>query len=387
MLNLLKNFLLTIRFPESLIWAAEIAFILFLTIVASYSFRRLYIVLHRKLRHTENSWDTAIALALKKPIMLAIWIIGFIYIIKVVSEESHIALFNEVEKLRVVIVSLGFLWFIFRFTNHMTKILVIKNRRMGRAVDLTTADAIAKIIKVVVVVAVVLMLMDYMGVSLSGILAFGGFSGIAIGFAAKDLLSNFFGAIVIYMDKPFAVGDWIESPDRNIKGTVEYIGWRQTRIRTFDKRPIYVPNSIFGTVIVENPSRMTHRRINEVISLRYEDATKVKKVAEDIKDMLQNHRDINPYQTLFVNFDNFGPYSLNIRVYTFTKTTNWVKFQAVKQDVFLKIVDIVETNGAKLALPHSVINIKDEVGLNINKPSEDSDEVLLHYHDENGHAH
>lgn len=386
MLNLLRNLLLMIKFPESLIWLAEIAFILFLTIAASYSFRRLYIVLHRKLRHTENSWDTAIALALKKPIMLAIWIIGFIYIIKIISEESQIALFNEIERMKAIIVSLGFLWFIFRFTNHMTKILVIKHRRMGRAVDLTTADAIAKVIKAVVVVTVILVLMDHMGVSLSGILAFGGFSGIAIGFAAKDLLSNFFGALVIYMDKPFAVGDWIQSPDRNIRGTVEYIGWRQTRIRTFDKRPIYVPNSILGTVIIENPSRMTHRRIDETISIRYEDVGKMEKITEEIKGMLQKHRDINPYQTMFVNFDHFGAHSLNIRVYTFTKTTNWVKFQEVKQDVFLKIVDIIESNGAKLALPHSVINVKDEVNLNLNKP-EDREEVLLHYHDENGHAH
>ena len=73
---------------------------------------------------------------------------------------------------------------------------------------------------------------------------------IAIGFAAKDLLSNFFGGLFIYLDRPFAVGDWIRSPDREIEGTVEQIGWRVTRIRTFDKRPLYIPNSVFSQISV-----------------------------------------------------------------------------------------------------------------------------------------
>ena len=103
--------------------------------------------------------------------------------------------------------------------------------------------------------------MQALGYSISGVLAFGGIGGIAVGFAAKDLLANFFGGLMIYLDRPFSVGDWIRSPDKNIEGTVEEIGWRLTRIRTFDKRPLYVPNSTFTQISVENPSRMLNRRI------------------------------------------------------------------------------------------------------------------------------
>ena len=91
-------------------------------------------------------------------------------------------------------------------------------------------------------------------------------------FAAKDLLANFFGGLTIYLDRPFAVGDWIRSPDREIEGTVERIGWRLTLIRTFDKRPLYIPNAVFTTIAVENPSRMHNRRIYETIGIRYDDA-------------------------------------------------------------------------------------------------------------------
>ena len=105
-------------------------------------------------------------------------------------------------------------------------------------------------------------------------LTFGGVGGLIVGLAAKDLLSNFFGGMMIYFDRPFKVGDWIRSPDRQIEGTVERIGWRMTIIRTFDKRPLYVPNSVFSSIVVENPSRMLNRRINETFGLRYQDADK-----------------------------------------------------------------------------------------------------------------
>ncbi|NKN80826.1 mechanosensitive ion channel family protein, partial [Weissella cibaria] len=135
--------------------------------------------------------------------------------------------------------------------------------------------------------------------------------------------------LMIYLDRPFAVGDWIRSPDKEIEGTVEYIGWRQTRIRTFDKRPLYVPNATFANISVENPSRMTHRRIYETIGLRYDDAAKVKPVVEAVREMLRNHPDIDSSQTLIVNFNAFGPSSLDFFVYCFTHTTNWIEYHRV----------------------------------------------------------
>ncbi len=92
---------------------------------------------------------------------------------------------------------------------------------------------------------------------------------------------------MIYFDRPFKVGDWIRSPDRQIEGTVERIGWRMTSIRTFDKRPLYVPNSVFSNIVVENPSRMLNRRIFETIGLRYDDADKVPVIIDEVREMLK----------------------------------------------------------------------------------------------------
>ena len=188
-------------------------------------------------------------------------------------------------------------------------------------------------------------------------MAFGGVGGIAVGFAARDLLANFFGGLMIYMDRPFNVGEWIRSPDKEIEGTVEKIGWRLTTIRTFDKRPLYVPNSLFNNISVENPSRMSNRRIKETIGIRYDDLSKMKKIIDDVKKMLKEHPEIDKNKTLIVNFNEFAPSSLDFFVYTFTKTTDWVHYHEIKQEIMLSIINIIESNGAECAFPTSTLHI------------------------------
>lgn len=166
---------------------------------------------------------------------------------------------------------------------------------------------------------------------------------------------------MIYMDRPFAVGDWIRSPDREIEGTVENIGCRLTLIRTFDKRPLYVPNATFATIAVENPSRMTHRRIKETIGVRYDDSDKLAVILDDIRNMLKSHDEIDSTQTLMVNFNQFAPSSLDFFIYTFTKTTNWVKYHSVKQDVLFQIIAIIKKHGAEVAFPTSTLHLNGEI--------------------------
>ena len=148
------------------------------------------------------------------------------------------------------------------------------------------------------------------------------------------------------------------SDDREIEGTVEHIGWRLTRIRTFDKRPIYIPNGIFSNIAVENPSRMTRRRIYETIGIRYDDVRELPAILEDVRQMLMEHADIDNTQTLMVNFNSFGPSSLDFFVYTFTHTTVWTDFHAIKQDVLLKISDIIHAHGADIAYPTSTLHLQ-----------------------------
>ena len=225
-----------------------------------------------------------------------------------------------------------------------------RRRRAFRA-----ASAISRILTILVVALGVLTGLALLGVNVTGILAFGGIGSIIVGLAARDLLSNLFGGLIIYLDRPFDKGDWIICPSENIEGIVEHIGWRITRVRTFKKHLLYVPNSIFATHPVENPSHMTHRRIYETIGIRYDDAGKMRDIIRDTKSMLRRHPEIDSGQTLIVNFDKFAPSSLDFFIYTFTKTTDWVKYHEVKQDVLLKSIDLILRHGAECAFPTSTV--------------------------------
>ncbi|HAZ78626.1 MAG TPA: mechanosensitive ion channel protein MscS, partial [Porticoccaceae bacterium] len=225
-------------------------------------------------------------------------------------------------------------------------------------VDPTTVRAVAKLLRASVLITAILISMQLFGYSISGLLAFGGIGGIAVGFAAKDLLANFFGGLMIYLDRPFSVGDWVRSPDKEIEGTVEDVGWRLTRIRTFDKRPLYIPNAVFANISVENPSRMTNRRIYETVGIRYADIATMESIISEVTQMLIQHKEIDSEQTMIVNFNRFSASSLDFFIYTFTKTTDWVKYHNIKQDVLLKVAKVIDTNGAEIAFKTSTIHIE-----------------------------
>jgi MscS family membrane protein len=143
---------------------------------------------------------------------------------------------------------------------------------------------------------------------------------------------------------------------------VEYIGWRHTRVRAFNKNPIYVPNALFTNIVVENPTRMTNRRIKETIGVRYADLDKLPAIIADVKAMLQAHPEIDADATLIVNFNQFAASSLDFFIYTFTRTVQWVHYHEVKQDVLLKVAAIIQAHGAEIAFPTRTLHIESDAG-------------------------
>ncbi len=210
---------------------------------------------------------------------------------------------------------------------------------------------IALVLRGLILISSLLVALQTVGVSISAVLAFGGIGGIAIGFAAKDILANFLGGFTVYFDRPFTEGDWIRSPDREIEGIVEHIGWRHTRIRTLDKRPLYVPNSLFTTITIENPSRMSHRKIKETIGVRYSDFDQLEVILAEIREMLNAHPEVDTRQTILVHLNQFGSSSLDILVSAYTKTTQLQAFMAIKEDVLMKIHAIITSHNAEIAFP------------------------------------
>jgi len=342
-----------LNFGNKNAWVLQVFIVVFITLMAGYFVNRFLTRLIVRFEKTKNLWDDAIVKSMRKPAKALIWIVGLTFAVEIIYKESQAEILSAIYPFRDVAIITTITWFVTRLIKEMQTTIIKKSVDADR----TTVDAISTILRAAAMITAALITLQTLGFSISGVLAFGGVGGIAIGFAAKDLLANFFGAMMIYLDRPFQVGDWIRSPDQNIEGTVEEIGWRQTRIRTFDKRPLYVPNSVFSTISVENPSRMTHRRISETVGVRYDDMGKAAKIVSDIKQMMEKHAEIDESQTLIVNLSEFAASSVNIMVYSFTHTKDWVKYHEVKQDIMLKIAEIIEKHGAEIAFPTSTVHL------------------------------
>lgn len=346
----------TNQFVGENVWIVKVFVIIFLTLLADAILKIILRRLEKRLIQTKTIWDDALIYSIRAPVSVVIWIVGLSFVGAVME-------FKATETLRSIGVIVVIAWALVRFIRQIEERVIHAGEIKAEKIDRTTAYAIAQLLRISVIITAFLVGLQTMGVNISAILAFGGIGGIAIGFAAKDMLANFFGGLMIYLDRPFAVGDWVRSSDRNIEGTVERIGWRLSVIRTFDKRPLYIPNSVFASIAVENPSRMSHRRIYETVGVRYDDVDKLPAIIDEVKAMLMSHPDIAQDQTMIVNFNQFAASSLDFFVYTFTKTTNWIEYHKVKQDVLFKLSDIISRHGAEIAFPTSTVHIPEAVQL------------------------
>ena len=342
--------------PIAVLRGVELFVIVLLTVFGAYFVRRFVVSLKQRAERTKSKWDDTFFAALQGPARTLVWVVGLTFAL----ERAAVGLDIQTifAPLRAALVVATLTWALIRFIDR------VQRRMMREAgpedLDLTTVEAIGRLIRITVLITSGLIILQTLGFSVSGVLAFGGLGGIAVGFAAKDLLSNFFGGLMIFLDRPFGVGDWVRSPDRDIEGTVESLGWRLTTIRTFDKRPLYVPNATFLSIAVENPSRMSHRRIFETIGIRYDDAAQLKAIVSDVETMLKQHPDIDSDQTLMVYFNAFGASSLDFFIYCFTKTTVWTEYHRVKQDVLFQVYDLISQQGADVAFPTQTLHVQVE---------------------------
>ena len=293
-------------------WAVTVFLIVLVALLIDFIQRRLMRRLEALVSSTAILWDDAVFKAARRPLSLLIWLIGITLAAQAIpvggaeGGDGHLLATDLVINIRQIGVLFSIAWFLVSFVKNTEENIIENARRGEREIDQTTVHALGRVLRITIVVTVVLIALDTLGFSISGLMAAGGIGGLAVGLAAKDMLANFFGGVTVFIDRPFSVGDWILLKEKNIEGVVENIGWRQTTIRKFDKRPVYVPNAVFTTASVENPSRMTNRRINETIGLRYKDIARMEDITAAVREMLVKHPEIDEQQTLMVHLNTFS---------------------------------------------------------------------------------
>ncbi len=234
---------------------------------------------------------------------------------------------------------------------NLIRIYPLIRRPRAHELDPMVYDLTGKFARLGLVTLIGLMILRTLHFPITSLLTVGGVAGIAIGFAAQGVVSNLFGAVVIYLDQPFKIGEWIVLPQMNISGTVEHIGWRSTRLRGFDTYPYYVPNHVFNTNVVETPPRMQARRIQQTLPVRYSDVERLPGILAELRAYIRNHPGIDHAQSELVYFTNYGTHSLDILIYCFAGTIQWAESLAVQEDVLLNASRIIRRHGGQLALP------------------------------------
>ncbi len=304
-------------------------------------------------RGAKHVWRDALLWALGPPLRAIIWVIGLSIAVEALTQGGNMSLLAHVfaparNVATIVIVT----WFVLRVVHRAERNLLARARNRGQEVDPTAADAIGKLVRAAVFITAILVIMQTLGFSVAGILAFGGMGGIAVGFAAQSLVANLLGGLTIFASRPFKVGEYIILPGTELMGGVEHIGWRATRILGFDEKPFFVPNAVFNTSSVINHSRMHSRRIMEYMYIRYRDVDRVQAVVADANKMLNEHPGIR-HDFFIFRFDSCGDHALKLFLYAFTVSTDYTDYMVVKEDILLKIAGIVREHGAELAVPVS----------------------------------
>lgn len=342
-------------------WMLSPSILFIAAITLTYVFRFAYRSVIKQLQEKEYHVVYAAVSATFFPTLLYVWFQLILAILKLFETKLQKPIVAFISTFHGAVTIMLFSWAFFRFIQ-IFEAQLLEGKLTKKQPDSITVQAVGRLLRVAALSIVVLSILSRTtGLDLSGIIAIGGGSAIVVGIAVRPILSNYFGGMLIYSGRLFKPGDWIHSPDKEIEGTVENIGWHSTCIRTFYKQPLYVPNAVFADITIINASRMSNRRIKETFGIRYSDASKLATITDQIRMMLEEHPGIDQNQTLLVHFIEFGPSSLNIEIYTFTKTTNWKLYREVQQDVFLKCVEIIEKNGAKLAIPANMLHLADSI--------------------------
>lgn len=310
-------------------------------------------------RRTAGELDDRILESLRKPAGAAILVIGLflaLHILKLPTEPYDIH-GGAVSGLKAIVIFL-IAWFLFNLVGIVDHYLRQWAARTESTLDDHLAPMVRKSLRIFVVVMATLMAIQSFGYPVTGLLASLGIGGLAFALAARDTISNIFGSLMIIFDRPFRIGDWIKAGD--MEGTVEEIGFRSTKIRTFAKTLIMVPNNVIANMPIDNFSRMPKRRIRLNVGVTYATTPgQMRDAVRRIREMLTQHPAID--QDFFlVNFTDFGASSLDIMVYCFTTTTVWGEYLDAREDVSLKIMDILDEMGLEIAFPSRTVYLHQE---------------------------
>ena len=269
---------------------------------------------------TKSHYDDLLVNAITPPVGAMIIAIGMylaLTVCKVPKLDSAIT----------IAISALLVWMAVRLTDIV--LVFIKSRMHEDAYLLQFLPYIRRIIQSLVTVLGVIFIAQNMGINVSSVLAGLGIGGVAVALATQDMLGNFFGSLMILIDRPFKIGDWVQSDE--VEGIVEHIGLRSTSIRTWDKSVVNLPNKQLSGSTINNWSKMDKRRVKQTLALTYGTPPEALKLyVQGVENILRNNSQVHQ-EFMLVKFTAFGDSALEVLVYYFTTSIDWVTHTDVRE--------------------------------------------------------
>lgn len=290
--------------------------------------------------------------AANHPLQFLILVLG-LYFALLASPYSFVAYYPVIQQIVRSSILLTVFWTLFNLASTTHNLLVTLLSSLGIQLEESLANIVSAFLRFFLAAVALAMIVSEWGYDINGFIAGLSLGGLAISLAAKDSLANVFGSIVIIMDKPFMVGDWISA--NGIEGTVEKISLRSTSIRTFPQALVYVPNSLLSNTPITNYTKRAKRRIEFNLGVTYGTTPEqLQKCVQSIHSFLFEHEGL--YQEdMTVTFDSFGASSLNIFVICYTKTTNYIEFLKLREEINFALLNIMNEYDVSAAFPSTSV--------------------------------
>ena len=309
--------------------------------------------IHKLAKKTTFTWDDDLIDGIDKPsgfiFMMFFWLATFTNLQLSVTVNNYLSLILEIA------VSVGFIWLFYNLSDVFSKYLGVLTSKTETKLDDQLVPLIRKTLRFFVLVMGIILILQNNGYNVASLIAGLGIGGLAVALAARDTLANFFGSVTIFVDKPFRIGDWIKVA--GVEGTVEEVGFRSTRIRTFYNSLVSVPNSNISNNEVDNLGLREYRRLLTTLNLTYSTSPEqMEAFVEGIKAIVKSNSHFR--QDFYeVHFNAFGAHSLDVMVYVFFKVPDWSTELQQKHNFFLEVLKLAKEVGVEFAFPTQTLHV------------------------------
>ena len=319
-----------------------IAIIIFVIILNKFIVSNVYRIFEKIVSKSNTHIDDSLVKASERPVKLFILFYGMYSALKIIDFDrlnlNTVPTYTLIKLAGVIVIC----YFLYNLT--LENSILYKTMHKNKESSGIVFPFISIIIRVIIVIFGVVIIANEFG--FTGFITGLGISGVAFALAAQDTFSNLFGGMVIVLDKPFAIGDWIQTSD--VEGVIEEITFRSTKIRTFAEAIVTVPNSKLANNNIINWTQRDKRRIHFKFTLDYNTSTeKIRVCIQKIKDFLKNQDKIKK-DMIIVSFNELSNYGFGIFIYFYTEMIGYVEYENLKQEVNISILEILKEEEVKL---------------------------------------